>query len=166
MSLVNFADLPPDARLWCFGASRPLDPDEVARLGRSMDSFLSEWTAHRRDLHAGHEWAYDQFLLVAVDESRADASGCSIDALTRRLRELGLELDLDLLDATTVWFRDAAGNIVTSTREGFSDLARDGRVTADTRVFDLTVDRVGELREGRIEGRAGDSWHRVLLTRN
>jgi len=164
MSHVPFADLPPDARLWCFGASRPLEDEETARIETSMASFLSEWTAHRRDLHAGFEWAHGRFLVVAVDESRADASGCSIDALTRRLKELGAELGLDLLDGAPVWFRDADGAIRTTSRTDFVGLAREGTVGPGTRVFDLTVDRVGRFRERRLESAAGDAWHRMLLT--
>lgn len=163
MSLISFDALPDGARLWCFGASRAPDASETERLFDSMEAFVTEWTAHRRDLHAGFDWQHERFLLIAVDESRAGASGCSIDALTGHLRNLGSELEMELLDAMPVWFRDSSGGIRMASRGAFGDLAREGEVSADTRVFDLTLTRLGDLRSGGLEVPAGSAWHRGLL---
>jgi hypothetical protein len=165
MSLVPFDDLPPESRLWCFGASRPLTGDDRDRVEASMRSFLAEWTAHRRNLHAGFTLSQDRFLLIAVDESRAGASGCSIDGLSRHLRELGEELGVELLDSTPVWFRDLEGRIESTSRAGFLELARRGRVGPTTPVFDLTIPSVEDFRRGRLERAADAAWHRALLTR-
>lgn len=164
MSLVPFDSLPDDARLWVFAATRASDDSGAALLSDSMASFIEEWTAHRRDLVAGFEWRDERFLLVGVDESAAGASGCSIDALTGHLRRLGAGLDLDLLDFAPVWFRDTAGFIRTVSRAEFTELASRGEVSASTTVFDLTVSRVGEARNGHLERAAGTTWHRNLLT--
>ena len=130
MSLVSFDALPDDARLWCFGASRTPEAAELQQLLDSMGQFVAEWTAHRRDLQASFSWVHERFLLVAVDESRAGASGCSIDALTGHLRDLGSELGLDLLDSMPVWFRDADGGIRAVSRSEFTRLGHAGEVSA------------------------------------
>jgi hypothetical protein len=166
MSLVSFDALPDNARLWCFGASRAPDASETVRLLDSMRGFVSEWTAHRRDLQAGFAWVHGRFLLIGVDESRAGASGCSIDALTGHLKNLGSELNLDLRDSMPVWFRDGAGGIRAVSRAEFTGLGHAGEVTASTPVFDLTLDRLGDVRSGLLETAAGSAWHRVLLTRD
>ena len=164
MSLIPLNTLPDDSRLWCFGASRALDASRTERLFDSMRAFVSEWTAHRRDLQAGFDWLHGRFLLIGVDESRAGASGCSIDALTGHLRNLGAELNLDLLDSMPVWFRDPAGDIRMVSRADFSDLAAHGEASAHTPVFDLTLTRLGDVRAGGLETAAGCAWHRSLLT--
>ena len=164
MSLISFDALPDEARLWCFGASRAPDAAQTARLLDSMRSFVSEWTAHRRDLQAGFAWMNERFLLIGVDESRAGASGCSIDALSGHLRALGAELNLDLLDSMPVWFRDASGDIRSVSRAEFTDLAVRGEVSMSTPVFDLTRTRIGDVRAGGLETAAGSAWHRSLLT--
>lgn len=110
-------------------------------------------------------WQDQRFLLIAVDEGHADASGCSIDALTRRLRSLEAELDLDLLDSSPVWFRDGSGSVRSCSRSEFQALAREGQVGSDTTVFDITLTRMSEYRSGRFERAASDSWHRSLLDR-
>jgi len=163
MSLIPFDTLPDDARLWCIGASRAPDAPTTELLFDSMRAFVAEWTAHRRDLHAGFDWLHGRFLLIGVDESRAGASGCSIDALTGHLRRLGAELDLDLLDSMPVWFRDTAGDIRMVSRAQFSDLAARGDVSADSPVFDLTLTRLGDARAGGLETPAGTAWQRSLL---
>jgi len=164
MSLVSFESLPDQARLWCFGTARRLDNRQMERLRDSMADFVSRWTAHRSDLRAGFTLLHGHFLLVAVDESAAGASGCSIDALMGRLRSLGTALDVDFLDSMPVWFRNPSGRIGTVSRAGFTDLGRSGDVSASTRVFDLTLTKMADLRAGRLEAAAGDTWHRGLLT--
>ena len=128
-----------------------------------MQAFVADWTAHRRDLQAGFDWLHGRFLLIGVDESRAGASGCSIDALTGHLRNLGAELDLDLLDSMPVWFRGPSGHVRMVSRAEFADLAVRGEVSDSTPVFDLTLTRIGDLRAGGLETAASSSWQRSLL---
>ena len=156
--LVDFAQLPPDARLWIFAAERPLSEPEQQRLLSAVDGFLRGWKAHGEPLAAGRELRYGQFLLVAVDESAAGASGCSIDAMVRTLGQLERELGLELVNHGPVLYR-VPGGIARAPRDQFARLAAEGRVAADTIVFNNTLTRLSELRAGRWEVPARDSWH-------
>lgn len=158
MPLVAFDALPPDARLWIFAADRRLSDDERDRLLSSVDAFLDQWKAHGHPLTVAREFRYDRFLLVGVDEASAGASGCSIDAMVRTLGELERALSVQLLDHGPVLFRrgDAIERLP---RPDFAALARKGEVSSDTVVFDNTLTRVGELREGRWETPARAAWH-------
>lgn len=155
---VEFNQLPADARLWVFAAERPLDDAEQARLLAAVDAFLDQWAAHGHPLTASRDLRYGQFLLVAVDESQAGPSGCSIDALTRTFGTLEHELGVELQNHAPVFYRDSA-HLRRVDRPAFAELARQGAVSADTIVFDNTVSRVADVREGRWETRAGESWH-------
>ncbi len=167
MSLVPFDQLPDGSRLWCFAAARPPTPVETARLLNSVQAFVGEWTAHSHSLRAGMDWRLHRFLLIAVDESdTAAASGCSIDTLTRHLRQVGAELDLPLLDSSSVWFRDRQGEIESCAREEFRRRAVSGTIDETTPVFDITITRLGDFRAGRFEQPAGRSWHRSFLPRS
>ncbi len=154
--------LPDRARLWTFGADRPLAAEEHDRLIEATGRFIEKWAAHGEALAAAFELRHDRFLLIAVDEREAAASGCSIDALVGHVRELERELDLTLVDASPIWFRDGRG-IRSVGRAEFRTLAEGGEVNGGTPVFDLTVQRLGELRAGRWELPAQDSWHARLL---
>lgn len=159
---ISLDPLPDTSRLWIFGSSRPLSDDETGRLLAEVDAFLEGWKAHGHELAAAREWRYGRFLLVAVDDRVSAPSGCSIDALVRRLREMERELELTLVGSAPVWYRDAEG-IARVSRSEFRDQAAQGRITPETTVFDLSVTRLGELREGRWETRADRSWHRRYL---
>lgn len=157
--VVDFTALPGDARLWIFAAERRLTGGEQETLLAAVDAFLGQWKAHGAPLSAGRELREGQFLLVAVDESAAGASGCSVDAMVRVLAELERALGLELVNHAPVLFRTADGGVARVSRAEFSDLARRGVVSPETTVFNNTLTTLRDLREGRWETAARDSWH-------
>ena len=166
MAIDELTRLPDDARLWCFAADRELTRGEAKLLTDGLASFLAGWKAHAHELRVGFELREDRFLLVAVDESRAAASGCSIDSLVGRLRELEHDIRAGLIDGSAVWYRDLSGAVTTASRADFRRLAEQGAVGPDTPVFDLTLESVGQLRESRFEVPAAESWHARLFTQS
>jgi hypothetical protein len=162
MPRVPFESLPDDARLWVFGSTRPLDEPARERLLAEVDQFLNGWAAHGAPLRAGRDWRDDRFLAVAVDQSTAGASGCSIDGLFRSLRTLERDLDTTLLGGGRVFYRDGEARVHAVERDEFGQLAATGAVGDDTRVFDTTVGTAADWRE-RFERPAAESWHAGLL---
>jgi hypothetical protein len=162
MPRVTFDALPPDARLWIFAAERPLVGEERARVTREVDDFIDQWAAHQVPLTAARDVRYDQFVFVAVDERAAGASGCSVDALVRRMKGLQAELGLELVNHAPVLYRDETG-IARVSREQFADLAERGAVSPETVVFDNSLTKVEQVRAGRWELPAGESWHGVAF---
>ncbi len=158
MPLVPLDSLPDDARVWVFAAERPLAPTEADAVLGTVDGFLGIWAAHGHPLRSARELRESRFLIIAVDEAAAGASGCSIDALVREIRGLEGRLGLSLVDHGPVVFRDG-GRIRRVPRDEFAALARDGRVTPDTVVFDNTISRLAALRGGGWELPASASWH-------
>lgn len=162
MPLVPFAQLPSSARLWIFAADRPLTGPDRERLLTQVDAFLAGWSAHGVPLTCARDLRHDQFLFVAVDEAATGASGCSIDAMVRGLRTLEREIGATLIDSPPIWYRDQ-GKLRGASREHFAELARAGSVSLDTPVFDNTLATVGEVRDGRWEVPARESWHRLAF---
>ncbi len=158
----SLQDLSDDARLWIFGSNRTLVGPEARRLADATETFVRDWAAHGEGLTASFEWRYDRFLLIAVDERRAAASGCSIDALTHHVRELERAFRIELLDGSRVWYR-GDGAIRCVGRTEFHERAKRGEVSRESIVFDLGVQSLAELRSGRWELPAGESWHAQLL---
>jgi len=158
MPHVSFDKLPPDARLWIFGAERPLSEPERARVLDEVDAFIGQWAAHDVPLTTARDLRYGQFIFVAVDERAAGASGCSVDALVRRMKGLQVELGVELVNHAPVLYRDGNG-IARVSRERFAELVASGSVSQATVVFDNTLTTVGAVRDGRWELPAADSWH-------
>lgn len=154
---VPFSSLPPEARLWIFAAERPLAPAEQERLLAAVDEFIEQWSAHGQPLAAARDLRYGQFLMLGVDESQDGASGCSIDAMTRRLGTLERQLGLELQNHAPVLYRTADG-VARAARPVFGDKAKAGEVTPETVVFNNSLTRVGDLSD-KWEVPASASWH-------
>ena len=106
MPLVSLGSLPDDARVWVFAAERELAPAEADAVLGTVDAFLGVWAAHGRPLRSARDLRGSRFLIIAVDEASAGASGCSIDALVREIRALEGQLDVALVDHGPIVFRD------------------------------------------------------------
>ena len=158
MPHVEFDHISSEARLWVFAAERSLSDGERARVIEEVDAFIDQWVAHDVPLTSARDLRYDRFIFVAVDERAAGASGCSIDALVRRMKALQVELGMELVNHSPVLYRDGSG-ISRVSRERFTDLVGAGKVDKETVVFDNTVATVGSVREGRWELPAIESWH-------
>jgi hypothetical protein len=162
MPLVQIEDLPDSSRVWVFGADHALDEGATDLLLRDVDRFLSQWHAHGSPLTAARDWRDQRFLTVAVDQSTAGASGCSIDGLYRSLKSLEPRLGASLVTSGLVFYRDDKGRVQSVDREQFTALGAKDKITPRTRVFDPTVTSLGEWR-ARFELNAEDAWHSKLL---
>lgn len=158
MSYIPFTQLPPHARLWIFAADRDLSEADGMQLQAEASAFVDQWTAHNQALTASSDLRYDRFLMIAVDETAAGASGCSIDELYRRVRMLGETYGVNFMNNMTVHFRDAAGNIISSSRADFGTQA-----SSDSTVFDNSITSIEALRSGKWELPAKQSWHISLI---
>ena len=150
--------MPADARVWIFPASRQLTEEERRRVLAEADAFIDQWTAHGVPLTAARDIRHEQFVLVGVNERAAGVSGCSVDALVRRMAQLQTAIGVDLINNAPVLFR-RGDRVERVPRERFAEMAANGEVGLDTVVFDNTVERVGDVRDGRWEVRAADAWH-------
>lgn len=162
MPLVQIEDLPDASRVWVFGADHDIDEGAADLLLRDVDRFLAQWHAHGAPLTAARDWREHRFLTVAVDQSTAGASGCSIDGLYRSLKSLEPRLGASLVTSGLVFYRDGKGHVQSVDREQFAVLGAEDKVKSRTRVFDPTVTTLGEWR-ARFELNAEDSWHSKLL---
>lgn len=156
-------ELPGSARIWIFGAGRQLRSAEAVALLASVDGFLAEWRAHGVPLRSARDWRYGRFLVVGVDPGTAPPTGCSVDALVGVLKQLEQEMGVRFLGNEAVWYRDAQGDVQSAPRAEFRSLAREGRVTPDSVVFDNSVTELAELRDGQWEGPARDRWHAAFF---
>jgi hypothetical protein len=153
---VNIDQLSNDAYIWIFGISPSLDDEKSAVLLRHVDAFLDTWAAHGVPIRAARDLREGSFLVIAADE-KSDKSGCSIDRMFGTLKAMERELNVQILDSNRIFVRQ--GDAVQAVPR--SDFRR--AANSDTPVFDVTAERLGAVRSGAWERRAGDSWHSSLL---
>ena len=164
MPVVAFDMLPDSSRVWVFGSDVPVTGNAADTLLRGVDAHLEQWHAHGAPLTVGRQWRDDRFLVVAVDQSTAGASGCSIDGLFRVLQQVQAEVGANLVGGGRVFFRDDTGAARAVNRDEVASLAAAGSITPDTVVFDTTLTDLGTWR-ACFERPAKDSWVGELLSR-
>jgi hypothetical protein len=162
MPIVPFDSLPDSSRIWIFGSDRPVTGSAAERLLSEVDRFLEQWRAHGEPLRCGRLWADNRFLVVGVDQSTANASGCSIDGLFRTLQQLERPIDARLVGGGRVYYRDHSGTAQCASRDEFDALGASGEIGPDTAVFDTSITDLGEWRE-RFERPAKKTWVAELL---
>lgn len=155
--LVDFKELPDNARIWVYQSDRNFTPEELHEIEAAMTAFLQEWTAHGSELKSGFEIRYRRFLVIGLDQSMAGASGCSIDASVHFIQQLEKRYGVELLDRMNVSFKQ--GEYITyKPLKDFKKMAKDRAVNADTVVFNNLVATKGEYLE-HWEVPASESWH-------
>lgn len=159
--LVEFEKLPESSRVWIYQASRSFSETELIELRSELDSFLQEWTAHGQDLNAGYEIPYNRFIVIALDQSIAGATGCSIDSSVRFIQSLEAKYNIDLLDKMNVSYKQ--GEFVAyKTLIDFRKMAKNKSVSKNTIVFNNLVINKGEYLNNW-EVPASESWHASFM---
>ena len=157
----DYQALPGSARIWIYQANRPFPAGEIPVIREWVDRFAQNWVSHNRQLRAFGDVLHERFIVLLVDESQADASGCSIDKSVHFLQQLGQKYGVDLFDRLTFAWLD--GDTVRSAQRGeFAELYAAGAITAETPVFDPLVKTKAEFEAGWIKP-LGKSWHRRMI---
>lgn len=154
--------LPSQSRVWIYGAERALSEHEVSKIRTELQSFVANWVSHHKELSAAADILHDRFLVVAVDETQAEASGCSIDGSVHFLQDLGTRMGIDFFNRMIFSYRDDSGEIQTVPRDEFKVRYKAGQLENDTIVFDPLVKELGELRQ-IFERPLEDSWHSRMV---
>jgi hypothetical protein len=153
---VPIEQLGNNAHIWIFGISPALDAEKESVVLRQVDTFLDTWAAHGAPIRGARELREGSFLVIAADEN-CEKSGCSIDRMFGTLKQLERELAVQILDSNRIFYR-AGDGVRAVPRPEFRNAAN-----AETPVFDVTAEHLGDVRNGTWERRAADSWHRQLL---
>ena len=162
MPVVPFETLPDSSRVWVFGADQPLTDEGTSQLHDEVDQYLADWKAHGAPLTVAREWRDGRFLVVAVDQSAAGATGCSIDGLFRVLQGLEAAAGASLVGGGRVFYRDAHAVVQSVARGEVAALTANGTIAKDTVVFDSSITDLGTFR-ACFERRAKDTWVKELL---
>ena len=158
---TEYKELPGTARVWVYQSDRSFTKEEIAHIHAKAVLFIENWTRHGDDLKGSFTIKYNQFFVLALDESFNNASGCSIDASVRFIKELEQELSVDLMDKMNVSFKDGENiNIVKLPQ--FQEFAKEEKVTLQTIVFNNMVATKQDF-ENKWEVPANESWHSRFL---
>ena len=155
-------NLAPHSRLWIFQANRFLSADESLKINTSLKDFIRGWASHGNELYGDFNIQNDLFVMVGADESKSPTSGCSIDALTRKIKDLGEELGIDFFNRLNIAYEDPSTKINVVSMLEFKKLMGSDTITKQTTVYNNLVETVADLNENW-RTNVGNSWHKNLL---
>lgn len=155
---VPFDQLPDESRVWIYQSNRKMSDEELEFIKNKLDVFVGQWSAHGTPLRASYTIEYNRFVIIAVDETDQQVTGCSIDASVAVILEIQNELTIDLLDKLNVTYK-IGEHIAHKSLIDFKKMAKDKAVTSKTIVFNNLVTNIGEWREFW-EIPAEESWHK------
>lgn len=144
--LKTVTEMPAHARIWIYKTPRNLGQAEQKLVREKGAEFAAGWAAHGSALDACVDVLYDRFVVIAVDEQQALASGCSIDKSVGFIKQLEYDLNLMLTDRMLVIF-DQDNKIVSCRLQELPDLIKEGIITGDTMIYDDLVATVGDLHD-------------------
>lgn len=136
--MITISTMPSGARVWVYQSDRKFSDAEVKAIESAGRNFISGWAAHGANLNASFDVLYNLFIVIAVDEKQAMASGCSIDKSVRFVKDLEQQLNLNLFDRMQVAYRKEK-EITVCKLSDFEKLAAEGTVNATTIVFNNMV---------------------------
>jgi len=158
---TEYKNLPNNSRVWIYQADREFTHTEMDFIALKAEEFIKQWTRHGDDVKGSFTFKYNQFLVLAVDESFNTVSGCSIDSSVRFIQSIEKELELDLMNKMNVTFKD--NNTINLVKlHDFQRFAKEQKVTSETIVFNNMVATKADF-ESNWEIPAKESWHKRFL---
>jgi hypothetical protein len=158
---TEYKNLPNNSRVWIYQSDREFNNTDIEFISTKAEDFINSWTRHGDNLKGSFTIKYNQFLVLAVDESFNSVSGCSIDSSVRFVQELEKELGLDLMNKMNVSFKDN-DTINLVKLPDFQKFAKEKKIHAETIVFNNMVNTKEDF-ENKWEVAAKESWHNRFL---
>lgn len=153
--LIPFNKMPDYARVWVYQANKKLPDLEVRKIQQILEDQINNWAAHGADLAGSVQVLHNRFVIVAVDELQNQVSGCSIDASTRWLKDIGAEMNIDFFDRSVVFLQN--NELQTVEINKIKSLVIDDILTPDTLIFNNLVSNIKEFKNNW-NIKASDSW--------
>lgn len=145
-----------ESRVWVYQMDRAIGDEEALEIASQSEKFCEQWVAHNQPLKASFKLFYNHFLVIAVDESFNQASGCSIDASVHLVKQLEQNFNLNFFDRTQVAFLDK-GNVFLESISNLKTGIVEGKIDEQTLTFNNLVKNKEEL-ENRWIVSALESW--------
>lgn len=154
-------NLPEESKIWIFQSKRDFTAEELNIIENKLEQFMGQWNAHGDSLTAAYAIPYNRFIVIANDETKVKASGCSIDTLSYLIKEIEDKFQLGLLNRMLVSY--AIGDeIITLPLNEFKEKVKNNEIPQHASVFHNGVSNLKDFEESW-ELPLSESWVSVLL---
>ncbi|MFN3405116.1 MAG: hypothetical protein ACK40G_13525 [Cytophagaceae bacterium] len=154
--IIRFDQLSPESRIWIYQSPRPFSENDIQAIKTVLENFISGWDSHGNKIFGSYNIFYNQFVVVGVDESVANASGCSIDKLTRTIKEIEHLTGNELLNNGNIAYKKG-DDIKIIPFNKVKQAVAEGEIEKETILFNNTINNLKELKE-KWEVPASKAW--------
>lgn len=155
---IPFKQLPDSTRVWIYQSNEAFTDSQIEQINELLKDFCNSWNNHGEGLKSSFLIKYHQFIVLAIDESHYEASGCSIDSSVQVIKKIENLFDVNLFDRMKTAFKIEEHINLVSLAD-FQKYVNEGKINSDTIVFNNMVKTVGEF-NSNWEVKAKDSWHK------
>lgn len=134
-------EMNPNSKVWVYVAKHPIAEPLLGDIMTLGHSFVKDWAAHGTELDARFSILNNQVIVLAVDQSNQQATGCSIDSSVQFIKQLDQNFQLDLFERMRVLYKNESGDIQTAHLQKLN-----GEITENSLVFDHLADTIGSLK--------------------
>lgn len=160
--MVQIANnLPDKSRVWVYQSNRAFSDLELTELKKDLIEFIAGWEAHGTKLKSAIEVFYNQFVVIFVDESPQEATGCSIDKSVVLVKSIEQKYGVSMLDRMNLTYKEGV-SIQNIKMAEFQEKAQSGEFNSDITVFNNLVTSKAEF-ISKWETKAKNSWHSNLF---
>jgi len=160
--ILDLIALDNSSKVWIYQSDEEFTYDELDDAREDIFHFLNDWTAHRAELDCYGNIFHRRFLAFFVDESKAQASGCSIDASVKFVEALGKKMNKNFFDRMTYAYMTEDEEIHTIHHNDLQSAYAEGKIKEDTWFFDNLVKDKGDFLKNWIKP-LNTSWHKRFL---
>ncbi|MGV6861248.1 MAG: hypothetical protein ACWA41_05725 [Putridiphycobacter sp.] len=160
--MTMLKDFPDQSKVFVFQSNKIISEEGIGVVKEKMDAFVPEWTVHGKNLKATYQFVSPLFIIVAVDESLAELSGCSKDSLTKAIKEIGELLDVDFFDRMSIAYHPNDTDLAIISLAEFKKLMQSDDITGETIVYNNLIETLGDLKQNW-QIPVKNSWHQNLV---
>ena len=159
--VVNFDEIPEDAKVWVYPSSRKFYTDEIPEISEKIKTFVTEWKADDESFKASYQFLYNRFIVITADDITTPLKNSDIDDSVNFILSLQETYEVALLDRMNICFKQ--GEFVQyKDLKDFKKLLKNKALTGKSIIFDnliTTKQDFDNLWEIPIE----ESWYNRFL---
>lgn len=159
--MTPYEQMDATSKVWIYQSSQAFTDEEVSEINTQIQNFVTNWVSHNNALKAFGQLYHNRFIVLMVDESKAGASGCSIDKSVHFIKAMGHHHGMDFFDRMNFAYQKD-NEIKTAHRETFAELFQIGKIDNTTLVFDNLVKTKADF-ESKWLLPLKDSWHARMV---
>jgi hypothetical protein len=163
-----FEDLAGHSKVWIYQSNKPFNDIDIAEISTSTEVFINSWQSHGSEMNASFKIFYNRFLVVALDETSAGASGCGIDKLFHHIKKLETKLQINFFDRLIIYYvnqdlieTNQLNDLSAVQQTHFSNL-KESNISPSSSIFDNTISVKNELNSNWLV-KANKSWLATYL---